>query len=423
MSLRVAYVVKMFPRLSETFILNEILELERRGVEVVVHSLKRPAPGPVHPGVRELRARIHYLPERPVEWLSRGLVDALRFCARRPREAARMLGYVATRRTHQAWKRFFQAASLARDAARRPVDHVHAHFASAPARVAMFAARMIDRPFSFTAHAKDIYNDGTDLDLLRDKMRAARFVVTVSDFNRAYLSRIYGPDANGSLRRLYNGVDLNVFAPRPANTSRDVEGIGEHAPSPAPILLAVGRLVEKKGFDDLLGALPFVLEHAPRARLVIVGAGPEEARLRTLASELGVARSVTWVGALPHDEVRTWLSRATLFCLPCRVAADGNRDGLPTVLLEALACGVPCVTTALTGIPEIVRDGVEGRLVAPGDAAALADAIGALLADREARSRMARAARIRAGEQFDLRANVGRLASWFEGARLEGSAR
>lgn len=408
---RVAYVVKMFPRLSETFILNELLELERLGHELAVYSLKAPAPGPRHPGVARLAARVVVLPERPVAWLGRGVPAALVLLARHPRRVLSLLRYVASRGTHQAWKRFFQAAVLARHLDRHPVEHLHAHFASAPSRVAMFAAHFAGLPFSFTAHAKDIFHAGTDEDLLRAKMRAARFVVTVSDFNRAHLVGLLGDNDRAAVRRLYNGVDLDQFAP----------GFGALPREPATVL-AVGRLVEKKGFADLLAAWPAVRARVPAARLVIVGDGPERADLVERARALGVTDSVTWAGPLPQDAVRAHLATATLFALPCRIARDGNRDGLPTVLLEALASGLPCVTTTVTGNPEIVRDGVEGRLVPPDDPAALAAALGDLLLDPEARARMAEAARASAIERFDLRHNVATLAGWLSRGPVEECA-
>lgn len=398
---RVAYVVKMFPRFSETFILNELLELERRGVELAVYSLKRPGPGPVHPNVARLRARVVYLPERPLEWLARGVWEAGKQLKRRPAAALRILGYVVTRGTHQAWKRFFQASVLADDLRAHPVDRLHAHFASAPSRVAWFAATLVGRPFSFTAHAKDIYQDSIDLNLLRDKIRAAEFVVTVSDFNRRTLVGLSA--GQSSIRRLYNGVDLGAFSPTLMRARQE-------------IVLAVGRLVEKKGFDDLIRAWPAVRAACPTARLVVVGEGPEHGPLTTIASELDVGDSIEWAGPEPQERVRAWLSQARVVCLPCRVAADGNRDGLPTVLIEAMAAGVPCVSTRLTGIPEIVRDGHEGCLVEPGDTAALAQAIVGLLRDPERCRAMGARGRARAETLFDLRRNVGQLLAWFEGA-------
>ncbi len=410
MTPRVAYVVKMFPRLSETFILNELLELERRGFDLTVYSLKRAVPGPRHPDVARLKARVVELPERPVDWLRQGGAAACVLLVRHPRRVGALLRYVVTRRTHQAWKRFFQAAVMVRDLERDPPRHLHAHFASAPSRVAMFAAHLAGLPFSFTAHAKDIFHADTDLDLLRAKMRAARFVVTVSDYNRAHLEEVLGGDRT-RVRRLYNGVDLDRFSP------------GDEVPlepHDGPVVLAIGRLVEKKGFADLLAAWPAVQARVPAARLVIVGDGPEREALQARARALGLGDAVCWPGALPQDAVRTLLAGATLFALPCRIARDGNRDGLPTVLLEALASGVPCVTTTVTGNPEIVRDGIEGRLVPPGDPHALAEAIAAVLLDADARRRMGAAARASAVERFDLRRNVATLSSWFaDGPREE----
>lgn len=397
--LRLAYVVKMFPRFSETFVLNELLELERLGFEITVYSLKHPTPGPRHPQFDRLRARVVVLPERPIEWLTRGPVHVARALVEHPGIVLRRLLYVATRGTHQAWKRFFQAAVMRSDLRLRPVRRIHAHFASAPSRVAWFAAGMSRVPFSFTAHAKDIYQNGTDLDLLRDKIAAASFVVTVSDFNREYLNQLA---TNGArVRRLYNGVDLEHFAPA-------TPGGGP------PAVLAIGRLVEKKGFDVLLRAWPEVRRSHPAARLTLVGGGPEEVPLRALAATLGIEATIDWAGARTQEEVRGLMTRTTVFCLPCRLAADGNRDGLPTVLLEAMAAGLPCVSTRLTGIPEIIRDGEDGRLVAPDDPAALAGALSELLADPVACAAMGRRARARAEERFDLRRNVRQLADWFQ---------
>ncbi|MGH7731156.1 MAG: glycosyltransferase family 4 protein [Candidatus Eiseniibacteriota bacterium] len=398
---RLGYVVKMFPRFSETFILNELLELERRGAHVTVYSLKRPGPGPVHPDVAHLAARVVYLPERPWDWLRFGPWAVARFLRRRPKVTLRILGYVLTRRTHQAWKRLFQAAVLATDLEEHPADRLHAHFASAPSRVAWLAGELARLPFSFTAHAKDIYQHSLDRDLLRDKIHAAQFVVTVSDFNRRTLLDLSGV-SDHNVRRLYNGVDLQSFSP--AITAARPE-----------LVLAVGRLVEKKGFDDLLRAWPLVRAARPEARLVVVGDGPEHGRLTDLARRLGVESSITWTGPEPQERVRAWLDATRVFCLPCRVAADGNRDGLPTVLLEAMAAGVACVSTRLTGIPEIVRDDQEGRLVPPGDATALADAIVSLLEDPVRCRAMGERGRVRAEELFDLRRNVGQLLAWFEG--------
>ncbi len=403
---RLGYVVKMFPRLSETFILSELLELERRGFTLTVYSLKRAATGPRHPDVAHLKARVVELPERPVAWLLYGGAAALALLVRHPRRVGSLLRYVATRRTHQAWKRFFQAAVMVRDLEPDPPRHLHAHFASAPSRVAMFAAHLAGVPFSFTAHAKDIFHADTDLDLLRAKMRAARFVVTVSDFNRAHLEGVLGGERT-RVRRLYNGVDLERFSPGARAAP---------APHDGPVVLAIGRLVEKKGFADLLDAWPAVVARVPAARLVLVGEGPERDALVARAQRLGITDTVRWAGALPQDAVRELFASATLFALPCRIARDGNRDGLPTVLLEALASGVPCVTTTVTGNPEIVRDGIEGRLVAPGDPDALAAALVELLLDPATRARMAVAARASAVERFDLRRNVATLSSWFDDA-------
>jgi len=394
---RVAYVLKMYPRFSETFVLNELLELERQGVALRVFSLKRPNDGIAHADVQRLRAAVTYLPESlpRLVWAQRELLR------RRPlRLLALLLRAVRKRRLDSA-KHVLQAGALAPRLLDERWTHLHAHFASGSTSVALNASRLTDVPYSLTAHAKDIYLDSVRPADLARKLAPARFAVTVSDYNAAYLR----PLANGTrVVRVYNGIDLERFTPN--GTPRDRP----------PLVLAVGRLIEKKGFDDLVRACASLDAEGTDFRCAIVGKGPLRDDLQTLIDRLGLGSRVSLTGPLPRERLLHLYPRAAVMAAPCTVGDDGNRDGLPTVLVEAMALGVPVVTTPVTGIPELVEDGVTGLLVPERAPAALARAIGRLVAEDELAQQVAAAARARVEERFDLRRNVAQLRRLFEEA-------
>jgi glycosyltransferase involved in cell wall biosynthesis len=289
------------------------------------------------------------------------------------------------------------AIQLASRVAEAPPARFHAHFASRAAHVAMLASVLTDVPFGFTAHAKDIYHDEVDRDVLRVKMQVADLVVTVSDYNRRTLLALGDglADLGRKLVRLYNGVDLSLFQPAPHR--------------PPSRILAVGRLVEKKGFATLVRACALLRARGVSFTCEMIGSGAQEALLRETIATLGLEQTVRLRGGLPLEEVAEEVRTASVVVLPCVVASDGNVDALPTVLLEAMGSGVPVVSTAISGVPEIVVEGETGHLVPPGDVAALADAIDKVLRDPAAARRLGRAARARAERLFDLRTNVARL--------------
>lgn len=397
----IGYVLKMYPRFSETFVLSELLELERQGVPLHIFSLKKPDDGVFHADVARLNARVTYLPESvlgsPRSYLA-AQVDAARHD---PARYARAVAAVAAQRRRTAVKHFLRASWIAPHLRRHGITHVHAHFASAPASVALHLHRLTGVSYSFTAHAKDIYLDGIDLQALRAKLREARFVVTVSDYNRRHLAQLAGRDG---VVRIYNGIDLDRFS---AN--------GQATGDP-PLVLAVARLVEKKGLDDLVRACARLRADGRRFRCAIVGKGPKERALRQLIAALRVGDVVELAGPVPRERLLELYKRAAVVAAPCVVAADGNRDGLPTVLVEAMALGVPVVATDVTGIPELVEDGRTGILVPQRSPDALAAAIARLLDDRETARALAEAARRRVEADFDLHANVARLRGLLEEA-------
>ena len=395
----VGYLLKMYPRFSETFVLNELLELERQGVRLHVFSLKKPDDGVFHASVARLRAPVTYLPESPLAD-ARAYARAHRAAlATDPPRYSSALGAALTRRSRSSLKQFLRAGYMAPLLRRYGIAHVHAHFASTAAAVALHLHRLTGVSYSVTAHAKDIYRDDIDRQHLAAKLDAARFVVTVSDYNAGYLA-LLAPTSR--VVRIYNGLDLQAFA---ANG---------RAPHSTPLVLAVGRLVEKKGFDVLIRACSVLRDRGVSFRCAIVGKGPLDRELSDLTRDLRLGGLVDLCGAMPADALVELYRAADVVAAPCVVGGDGNRDGLPTVLIEAMALGVPVVATDVTGIPELVEHGRTGLLTRQGDPGALADSIQQLLDDPPRAAALAAAARDRVEQAFDVRANVSRLRQLFE---------
>ena len=399
--MKLGYVLKYFPRLSETFIVTELLGLERLGAEITAFSRHRPDETVPHAALRDLRAEIHYLDALLGErfWepfdIHRRLVR--QFGPAHDAALRAALDY----RSREELRYWLLAAAVAERAVHSGLDALHGHFATGSASVARYASRITGVPYSFTAHAKDIYAHEVDPKRLRDLLEDAAFVVTVSDANLDYL-RSLAPSAN--VVRVYNGLDLERFSCLPALPSGD-----------PPLLLSVARLVEKKGIADLISAVAALRRAGRPVRCRIVGEGPLESVLRAQAASLGLDGAVEFAGAASQEQVLDeHLPAASAFVLPCVVAADGDRDGLPTTLLEAMARGVPVVSTRLPGVPEAVPDGEAGLLVDPGDAAGLAQAIARTLDERDATARRVCAARRRVESLFDARKNTEILHGLFE---------
>lgn len=388
---KVGYVVKRFPRLSETFILGEILELERQGVPIEIFSLLRPAEEVRHRALKELRAPVIYLP-----WdssLKRWLIREGRYTEATVRERS-FKELFDGEEVPDASILFLKAAALAILAQARGMTHLHAHFGTAATTVAMLASRLTRIPYSFTAHAKDIYDKSVDRGELKEKIAGARFVITVSEYNRRHLVELAGEELTGKILRLYNGIDLHRFQPDPS-IQREPD-----------LILAVGRLVEKKGFHYLLQACRLLQSRERPFRCLIVGEGAERASLAEQINALRLGDRTVLAGAQTQEHLLETLKRATVLVLPSVVSRTGDRDGLPTVLLEALALRLPAISTTLAGIPEIIEHGKTGLLVPPGDPTLLATAIGEILANSELRAQLARAGRFKAEEAFDIRKNV-----------------
>ena len=419
----IAYILKMYPRFSETFILNEILELERQGLDIQIFSLVKPDDGRFHAKLAKVQAKVTYLPEYPMHHGGEQVRTTCWSLFRRdPGKFLSILWYSLIHSEEIGLKQFLRATVLADALIKKPVDHMHAHFASAAASVALVVHLFSGIPYSFTAHAKDIFINSVDRNLLRDKMQAARFVVTVSDFNRKHLLELgqkrskraqivqssVPPGADRPhVLRLYNGIDLDQFSPKMGRGSE---------PGRTPLILSVGRLVEKKGFEDLIRACGILRDQGIDFRCEIIGKGPREAVIRELITHMDLQDHVHLLGPKPQEDVVAMYEQATVFALPCIVAEDGNRDGLPTVLLEAMAMGLPTISTNLTGVPEIIDDGLTGLLIPPQDPPALASALARLLCDSALCKSMGDSATLKVAREFDLRRNVSTLHGWFENA-------
>jgi glycosyltransferase involved in cell wall biosynthesis len=395
--LRVAFVLKGYPRLSETFIAQEIAALERRGLQLTIVSLRQPTDARRHPVHDEIRAPLLYLPE----YLWREPLRVLRAWWRvrqfHSYRKIRALWLRDLRRdpTPNRIRRFGQALVLA---AELPADvtHLHAHFLHTPASVARYAALLRGLPWSGSAHAKDIWT--TPEWEKREKLASCEWLVTCTAANRDHLAALAPP---GRVELVYHGVDLTRFSPKPS--SRDGDPV---------VILSVARLIEKKGIDVLLEALARI-SPGLRWKFVQVGDGPLKGSLDHQARTLGLSEKITWRGALTQDELLVEYRNADLFALASRIARDGDRDGLPNVLLEAQSQGLACVATRVSAIPELVRDGHTGLLVEENDPDALARALEALIASPARRQALGAAGQTRVMQTFGLDANVEPLARKF----------
>ncbi|MCC7373317.1 MAG: glycosyltransferase [Verrucomicrobiales bacterium] len=397
--LRVGYVVKRYPRFSETFIVNEILAHEAAGTPVEIFSLYPPNDTHFQDVISRVRSPVSYLTAEGLR--AADLWEALEVAGQTVPGIWRALGSGVAVGANA--REVYQAARLARLVGERGIGHLHAHFATTATSVARLAAAFAGIPFTFTTHAKDIFHEEVDAGDVRRKMAAAATVVTVSDFNVVHLRREHG-EAASRVRRIYNGIHLDRFP------FSNPFGRGRH-------VVGVGRLIEKKGFSVLVEAARQLRDADVDFTCEIIGSGEAESALRGQIAAAGLEERVRLLGSLPQGEVIRRVSSAAVFAAPCVVGRDGNADGMPTVLLEAMALGTPCVATDVTGIPEIIRHGETGWLVRQNDAAGLAEAIRTLLDDGGLRRRLAERARGLLEGEFDIRRNAERMRAVFEEAR------
>jgi colanic acid/amylovoran biosynthesis glycosyltransferase len=398
----VAYMMSRFPKLTETFILDELVAVERQGLRVELFPLLRERGGPVHPEAEAWVRRAHYLP-----FLSLAILRSnVSYLVRHPR---RYLGTLAAMLRGTAGSANFllggigifpkvvHASGLM---SALGVRHVHCHFATHPALAGFLIRRLAGISYSFTAHGSDLHVDRT---MLCRKTAEAAFVVTISKSNAAVFEAQCGGPID-KLAVIHCGIDGSVFRPteRPATNRLNV--------------ICVGTLHEVKGQRYLIEAAAELVRRGVDVGLRFVGDGPDRPALESRSVELGLAERVDFLGLRKRAEVVELLANADLLVAPSVPTAGGKREGLPVVLIEAMAAGVPVVASHLSGIPELVENDVTGLTVPPGDASALADAIERLAADPILRDRLAYAGRARVEAEFDLDRNARRLIGLFEGA-------
>ncbi|MBW1990413.1 MAG: glycosyltransferase family 4 protein [Deltaproteobacteria bacterium] len=393
-----AMVLKGYPRISETFIANEILLLERLGFCVDLYSMRAPREDFHHPVVDEIQARAFYLPSELWRGMPRFVWPAaaaaktpLRFS-----RAARLAAAHVSRTGNSATvKHLLQGAMVASRLCPK-TGIIHAHFAHSPASVARFASLFSGAPFSFFAHAKDIYTQKPAR--LAEKIRAAKFVVTCTEYNKRRLS-VLAQGADTPIYRVYHGIDLSRFSAR-----------GNTEPRPPFRILTVARMAEKKGLPTVYHALARLKAAGVKFTHVLVGEGEMRPRIEALIRDLALGGNCRLLGALPHDKVLLEYEMADLFVLGCKITANGDRDGIPNVLVEALAMGVPACATNVSGLPELIRHEQTGLACPPEDPAALAGNMLRLLHDTGLRERVVQKGRALVEREFDNRKNIRRLA-------------
>jgi glycosyltransferase involved in cell wall biosynthesis len=387
-------ILKGYPRISETFISNEILLLEKLGFKIHLFSMRRGRESFTHKNVQRICAQVDYLPETLLAPLPKFLFHNIQLAIQKPGTytAALKTALIRFRRTRKSatFKHLFQAGYLVHKLlARSRASHLHAHFAHSPTSVAMFTSKLSGLPFSFTAHAKDIYTSNPQQ--LREKLGLAKFVVTCTQYNKQYLSDI----ADGmpvSIHRIYHGIDTGLFSVE--------DNIRANPQAPFQIL-TVARIIAKKGLPTVYKALKLLSERGVAFEHTLIGDGDDRDLILKLIDDLGLSRVTRCLGTRPHEVVLDHYRKADLFVLGCEVASNGDRDGIPNVCLESMAMGVPVVTTNISAIPELVENEQTGLLVTPGQPEELAEAMLRMLTDEQLRNRIIPAARKRVQQDFD----------------------
>lgn len=394
---RVGYVVKRYPCYSETFIVNEILAHEAAGLDLEIFTLRPTLDSHFQNIISQVRAPVHHLKGyRGLEGVR--LWEVIEETSEIIPQIWSRLPYSQGEDVHYV----FQALQIACTVHLRGITHLHAHFASSPTSVTRLASHFAGIPYSFTAHAKDIFHQDVQYDDLERKLRDAATTITISEYNRNYLSQTYN-GAAGNVRHIYNGLNLQNF-PFKSPEKRP------------PQIIAVGRLVEKKGFFTLIEACALLAKRGCQFTCQITGKGELEAELRSQIAQLRLSNFVKLVGPQPQNKIIELVGQSAVCVAPCIIASDGNRDGLPTVLLEAMALGTPCISTNVTGIPEAIEDRETGLLVPQLDPIALAQAIEELLLDPDLRVQLAVKARKLIVEKFDIHHNSVHIRQVFRAA-------
>ena len=399
----VGYLLKTYPKVSETFILNEILELERQGVSLHLFSLRKPTDEKNHPDVAKVKASVTYIPTLLPNFKFQDLIALLKahwqLLSQSPKQYWQALQFHLQRPEKKRWNEFLQAGYLAATMQNLGLSHLQAHFANVPTATTEIAKIFGNFSYNIFAHAKDIYL--TEAEVIDRRIRSAEFVLTCTGFNHRYLRSV--SQSNTPIYLSYHGIDLTRFTSAFAKHKTEI-----------PLILSVGRYCDKKGFPYLIQACQQLKNQGHKFQCDIVGYGPLQAELEQLIAELDVADVVSLAGKMTQDELVKVYQIASIFVLPCQVMENGDRDGIPNVLLEAMAMEIPVVSTDISGISELVKNEENGFLVTEKNPPALAEALEKLLAQPELREQFGKAGRQRVLQQFSLERNVGEIRELFD---------
>ena len=396
--LRIGYIMTWFPKLSETFVFREMLEMEKLGYTVEVLPLRKGDTSIVHENARPFLEKACFLPVISISSLLACLFELLK-------NPLRFLTILATLVTCNLGSLRYLAASLvyfpkavllSRVIRKKKNDHVHAHFASHPAVVAYVVHRLTGIPFSFTAHGSDLHRDQH---MLAEKCRLATAVITISDYNRNFIERNIGRSP-GNIHVVHCGINTGEFSHFKGRTRKVGQSLN---------LITVGTLHEVKGISYLVRACQLLDSKGVEFRCRIIGDGPDRGRLEALSRSLGVETKVEFLGSCNESEVRHWMSVSDVLVCPSVMTADGRREGIPVVLMEGMACGLPCVASNLSGIPEIVEDRKNGILSEPGSPESIASALQLIESDERLYREWSENAQETARTRFDLQKNTVRL--------------
>ncbi len=393
----IGYLLKCYPRLSETFILNEILELERQGVKLHIFSIKQPDTEKFHADVAKVKAKVTYLPSIYPIFTYRDAFKLLKahtiIFLKNPQRYLRTLNFHRNRPEKNPRREFLQAGYLVYQLQKLGLGFFQAHFANVPASIAELAHLLSDVPFSIFAHAKDIYLSKPEI--LDRKISSAKFALTCTGFNHQHLQSI--STSKTPIYLSYHGLDFSKFS---------LDNNHQEIKNDVPGILSVGRFCEKKGFPYLIEACHILKQKGYKFHCKIVGYGELQEEIKQQIQELQLNDFITIVGKLTQDKLIQLYRQTDMFALPCQIGKDGDRDGIPNVLLEAMAMEIPVVSTAISGIVELIEDRKTGLLIQQKDPQALANALEELINNPELRQQLKVAGRAKVVAQFSLEENV-----------------